>query len=187
MQNLHSIIVIQPLTNPIYSDIQLFNTQSIIINIGDPSLVPKLTLKQRKFWKEYCQTHSLIKAAQYAGSKGKDNASLSVCGYDILRSLNLSMPELLEAQGLGTYQLGKLVTEQTQALKPMIATWEGKITDERFYPDNAARGKASELLGRMHGVFIDKHELTGRDGGDIALVVSAPSKGKGKKSISFDD
>ncbi len=150
-------------------------------------MINKLTLKQRKFWKNYCETHSLIKAAKYAGSNGKDVASLSSIGYEILRSLELSMPELLNAKGLGHDHLTKIIAKQLDATKPLIATWRGKITDERFYPDNAAIGKASELLGRMHGVFIDKHELTGRDGGDISLVVSAPGKSKGKKSISFDD
>ena len=144
-----------------------------------------LTLKQRKFWKSYCETHNLAKSAKYAGSKGKDIQFLSSIGYDLLKSLELSMPELLSAKGLGTDQLSEIIGKQLNAKKPMIATWQGKITDERLYPDNAAIGKASELLGRMHGVFIDRHELTGKDGGDIVLAVSAPSRGKGKKTVSF--
>jgi len=150
-------------------------------------MVSKLSLKQRKFWKDYLKTHSLIKAAKASGSKGKDNASLSVIGFEILRSLNLAMPELLEAKGLGTDQLSEVLSSQLKATKPMIATWEGKITDERMYPDNAAIGKAVEHLGRMHGAFIDRHELTGKDGGDIILQVKPAGKVKSGVKVRLDD
>lgn len=149
-------------------------------------MIPKLSLRQREFWKEYQKSHSLIKSAIACGSKGKDNASLSVIGFGILRSLNLQMPELLEAKGLSTDQLGDVLASQLKATKPIVATWEGKITDERFYPDNAAIGKAIEHLGRMHGVFVDRHELSGRDGGDIVLQVASAHSKRDNKQIDMD-
>ncbi len=150
-------------------------------------MINKLSLKQRKFWKCYCETHSLIKAAKYAGSNGKDAASLSTIGYEILRSLELSMPELLDAQGLTNEKCNKVLADGLQANHVVIATYKGKIEDERAYIDYPTRAKYLEIFHRLRGQFIDKHELTGKDGGDISLVVSAPSKGKGKKTISFED
>ena len=146
----------------------------------------KLTLKQRKFWKHYLKTHNISASANFAGCKAKSKTSLCEQGRQILKSLELSMPELLEAKGLSIEQLGEVLQRQLSATKPLVATWEGKITDERFYPDNAAIGKAIEHLGRMHGVFIDKHELSGKDGGDIILQINPSKSKRGSKSISID-
>ncbi len=150
-------------------------------------MINKLTLKQRKFWKCYCETHSLTKAAEYAGSNGKDTASLSVIGYGILKSLNLSMPELLDAEGLTDQAMAEPLKNGIKAQKPIVATWEGKITDKLWIEDHPTQLKAVELIGKMKGHFIDKLELTGRDGGDLVLQL-APSKSKKdkKRSLSFE-
>jgi len=148
-------------------------------------MVGKLTLKQRKFWKHYSEHHNKAAAAKYAGCQCTTVQSYSTQGAVLLKSLELTMPELLAAQGLGTDRLAEIVDEQTTAKKPVYATWEGKITDVQLHPDNAARGKAAELLGRMHGVFIDRHELTGKDGGDLILQVN-PSKSRKGNKISID-
>jgi len=146
----------------------------------------KLSLKQRKFWKKYLECHSLTESAKHVGSKGKDTFSLSVIGYQILKSIKNTFPEILEAEGLGTQQIIETMKAQLKATKPVVATWEGRITDERLYPDNAAIGKALEHLGRMHGVFIDRQELTGRDGGDIMLQVAPMRSKRDTKQIDMD-
>ena len=149
-------------------------------------MLPKLTLKQRKFWKHYIEHHKLCDAAKYAGSKGKDTNSLSAIGYEILESLQLSMPELLNAEGLTDKLLAEKTLEGLSADRVQIATWEGKITDQKAFTDFATRAKYIELLGRMKGVFIDRHELTGKDGGEISITY-APSKiGKSNKGLSLD-
>jgi len=149
-------------------------------------MIGKLNLKQRKFWKCYQKTHSLIEGAKASGSKGKDNKSLSVIGHGILRSLNLSMPELLDAEGLTDQAMAKPLQDGLAADRSVFATWEGKFTDEKIIPDHPTRLKAAELIGRMKGVFIDRHELTGRDGGDIILQIKPAAGKKGPKSIDLD-
>ena len=58
--------------------------------------------------------------------------------------------------------------------------------DERMAPDVPTRLKAVELIGRMRGLFIDRHELTGKEGGDIVLQI-APARGRGEpKKIDLD-
>lgn len=146
----------------------------------------KLTLKQRKFWKNYCQTHSLTEAAKYAGSNGKDTASLSVIGYGLLKSLNLSMPELLDAKGLTDEALIEPLRGGIQAQKPLIATWQGKITDQLWVDDHPTRAKFVEIYHRLRGNFVDKVELSGRDGGDLILQVSPRLPGKGKQGADLE-
>lgn len=146
----------------------------------------KLTLKQRKFWKCYQKTHSLIEAAKAAGSKGKDSHSLSVIGHQILRSLDLSMPELLDAQGLTDEAMAKPLQEGLAAERPIIATWEGKISDRIDISDHPTRAKFLEIYHRLKGNFIDRHELTGRDGGDIILQINSSKNKRETKSVDLD-
>ncbi len=146
----------------------------------------KLTLKQRKFWKAYCETHNLAKSAQYAGSKGKDLKVLSIIGHQILESLSLSMPELLNAEGLTDKAILEPLKNGIKAQKPIVATWEGKITDKLWIEDHPTQLKAVELIGRMKGVFIDKTELTGKDGGDIILAVKPALRKNESKKIDLD-
>ena len=149
-------------------------------------MVSKLTLKQRKFWKDYSTHHNLAHAAKHAGSKGKNLKVLSIIGHQILESLSLSMPELLNAEGLTDKLLAEKTLEGLKAERVQLASFEGKFLDERKMPDVPTRLKAVELIGRMKGVFIDRHELSGKDGGDIILQIN-PSKSKqGSKSVKID-
>lgn len=151
------------------------------------TMIPKLTLKQRKFWKHYQIHNNAAAAAKYAGSNGKNGNSLKVAGHLLLTSLNLSMPELLNAKGLTDEALAEPLSRGIKAQKPIVATWEGKITDKLWIDDHTNQLKAAELIGRMKGVFIDRHELTGKDGGDIILQIN-PAKGKrSPKTINLDD
>ncbi len=150
-------------------------------------MIGKLTLQQRKFWKCYCQTHSLAEAAKYAGCNNTSISNLSWHGRKILNSLELSMPELLDAEGLTDQAMAEPLQKGIKAQKPIVATWEGKITDKLWIEDHPTQLKAVELIGKMKGHFIDKLELTGRDGGDLVLQL-APSKSKRdkKRSITFE-
>lgn len=151
-------------------------------------MINKLTVKQRKFWSHYIQHHNLAHAAKHAGSKGKDVKSLSQIGYQILESLQLSMPELLNAEGLTDKLLAEKTLEGLNADRVQLASYEGKFLDEKHFTDYPTRAKYLELLGRMKGVFIDRHEITGKDGGDIALLINSDTSKRGKVSgkVSMD-
>lgn len=150
-------------------------------------MIGKLTLKQRKFWKDYIEHHNLSRAAKYAGCVCNTLQNYSTQGRALLNSLELSMPELLNAQGLTDEALAAPLKNGIKAQKPIVATWEGKITDKLWIEDHPTQLKAVELIGKMKGHFIDKLELTGRDGGDLILQL-APSKSKKdkKRSVTFD-
>lgn len=141
----------------------------------------KLTTLQRKFWAHYVEHQSLAAAAQYAGCKCKSLQSYSTVGRQILNSLEPSFNELLDAMGLDDATLARKTGEGLEATRTHLASYEGKFTDEREVPDYSTRAKYVELLGRLKGKFIDKHELSGRDGGDLILQV-APRMGNRKSN-----
>jgi len=149
-------------------------------------LIRKLTLKQRKFWKDYCIHHNLAHAAKHAGSKGKDVKSLSAIGYQILESLQLSMPELLNVEGLTDKVMAEKLIEGLNADRVQLASFEGKFRDQKTFKDIPTRMKALELMGRMKGVFIDRHELTGANQGDILLQINPSKARRGPKRLNLD-
>ncbi len=148
-------------------------------------MITKFSVKQKKFWTSYQQHGNLARAAKDAGSLGKNSKSLSATGRNILDSLGLTFQEKLNAFGLTDDFLMKGINEGCRAKKVEIATFQGKIKDEKAFPDYSTRGKYYDMLTRMKGLYIDKLELAGRDGGEIELVISKAVK-KGSKTLTLD-
>jgi len=145
-----------------------------------------LTPKQRKFWKRYTETHSLTDAAKYIGSKGNGTHSLSQVGYQMLKQIEPSMGELLDAKGLTNEAMIEPLIDGIKAQKPIVATWQGKITDQLWVEDHPTRHKFIETYHRLRGNFVDKVELSGRDGGDLVLQVAPRLPGNGKQSADLE-
>ena len=149
-------------------------------------MIAKLTPKQRKFWRHYSHYHNKAAAAKYAGCRCNSLQSFSTQGNEILKSLELQMGELLDAQGLTDEAMSRPLQEGIEAQKPLIATWEGKITDQLWIADHPTRAKFLEMFHRLKGNFVDRHELTGKEGGDIVLYIKPSGARKGPKTISLD-
>ncbi len=147
-------------------------------------MIPKMTVKQRIFLKAYLAGKTLCDCDNIAGLKAKGTPALSVIGLRMLRALDIDFQELLDMKGLTDEKMGQVLAEGLQAKKTVVATFEGKICDEKEYDDPPTRAKYLELLGRMKGRFIDRHELSGKDGGDIILSVK-PSKPR-KEPLTLD-
>lgn len=136
-----------------------------------------LSIKERRFLDKYLQGRPLHECAKYAGSKGKDKRSLATNGYVMLKNLDISMEETLSLNGITDQHLTEKLNEGLTAQRKYFGTWQGGIVESKPYNDIPTRMKALEIAGRMKGLFIDKVELTGKDGGDITLMIN-PSKGK---------
>ena len=143
------------------------------------------TVKERRFLEAYLKGKSLAECAKYAGSKGKDTNSLKVIGYRMLTNINLSMDEVLDLAGVTDEVLAKKLQEGLEAERLYLSSFEGKFLDERKAPDVPTRLKAVELIGKIRGHFVDRHEVTGKGGGDITLVV-APATQRGAKGIEIE-
>ncbi len=142
---------------------------------------------ERKFIEGYIETGIISEAAKRAGSKGKDSASLYVVGKRVLDRVGLTLQEIQEMNGITDQHLTVKLNEGLSADKCYFGTWQGGIVQSASMPDVPTRLKALEIAHRLRGQFIDKHELTGKDGGDITLVYKPASKNKSKKVLTFDD
>ena len=140
----------------------------------------KLTPKERKFWIKYCETQSLTESAKAVGSNGKDTKSLCAVGRKMLDRIAPTLPETLTAMGLDDALVARKTLEGLDATRTQLASFEGRFTDERTFQDYPTRAKYLELLGRFKGAFIDKHELTGKDGGDLILQIAPRMPGRSK-------
>jgi hypothetical protein len=143
------------------------------------------TVKERRFLEAYLKGKSLAECAKYAESKGKDRNSLKVIGHRMLTNINLSMDEVLDLAGVTDEVVARKLMEGLEADRLYLASYEGKFLEERKVPDVSTRLKAVELIGRIRGHFVDRHEITGKGGGDITLVI-APATQRGAKGIEIE-
>ena len=105
----------------------------------------------------------------------------------MLTKINLSLGEVLNLSGLTDEVIARKIKEGLEADRLYLTSFEGKFTDERTAPDVPTRLKATELLGKLRGYFIDRHELTGSGGGDIILAIKPATERKEPRGIEFDE
>jgi hypothetical protein len=117
-----------------------------------------LNERQKKFVAAYLLCGVASQAYRDAGYAGDANV-VAVSSHRLLRN-----PKIV----------AELEHQQREAAKTAIATrqqrqafWTRIQNDEALRP--LERLKASELLARSHGDFIDKHEITGPNGGPIQI------------------
>ncbi len=145
------------------------------------------TVKERRFLKAYIEGKSLAECARYAGSKGKDKDSLKVIGHRMLTDINPSMDEILELNGLTNHLIAAKTLEGLEADRVEVATFRGQIGDVQAFPDYSTRAKYLDILAKLKGRYIEKKELTGKDGGDITLIITpAGARSKGKRTLEIE-
>ena len=142
----------------------------------DDSASGNLTLKQERFCQEYIIDGNATRAALAA--KYSENSAASI------GSENLQKPEIiarireLEADRMARTRITqdwvvkKLAqnVERAMQAEPVFDA-EGKPTGEYLYQGQAAN-KALELLGKTHGMFTDRQEISGPGGGPIEAVMA---------------
>jgi hypothetical protein len=111
-----------------------------------------MTLKQRKWLTAYIETGNATEAARQAGYTGTD-ASLAQIGYENLRKLEIPVRDLMDRRGLTVVHLLKSLEAGLNATMTVTAKSEGKISDERTYPDYATRFQYLEMAFRLRGMF----------------------------------
>jgi hypothetical protein len=148
-------------------------------------LKANLSVKEQKFLEAYIQTGNISQSAKIAGSKGKDTFSLYNSGRAIIERCGITLQEIQDALGITDSYLTERLKNGLDAKKKYFGSWQGDIVESEEFEDIPTQLKALEIAHRLRGQFIDKHELTGRDGGDIILQVSSGGK-KGSKNLDID-
>lgn len=150
-----------------------------------------LTEKQRRFVEAFSANGgNATKAAETAGYK-KPHPQ----GAQTLR--NVTVQEAIEALRKETTNTAIMTREERQAYWSRMVRGEEMIEvpnkngDDpiKVPPDFKERLKASELLGRSQGDFIERHEVTGKDGGALRII-QVPRKEPAKverRKLTDDD
>lgn len=138
----------------------------------------RLTIKQKKFTKEYLETGNATEAARKAYNV--DTKTASVMGSQNLRKLSIQ-EEINEAQaklGLSAEYVLKGIKEiadfnkKTFSRKVKKVIGEGsdakieEIEEIKMIDANASL-RAHEMLGKNLALFTEKMEITGKDGKDL--------------------
>jgi phage terminase small subunit len=128
-------------------------------------MTTKLTEKQRRFVEAYMgqAKGNATEAARLAGYSGNENA-LSQRGFELVRNSKVS--QAIEERR----QACPLVMSREQ----LQEFWSRVALGQELDGDDVAamrdRLKASELLARTQGAFVEKVEHSGPDGGPITVA-----------------
>jgi phage terminase small subunit len=135
--------------------------------------MPQLTLKQRRFVRAYLETGNATESARRAGYAGSDE-TLAVVGSENLRKPGIAAA--LEAADLADEGRAIATRRELRELWTRVAFGDETETVVTREGDTiavpmpaAARLKASELLGKSRGMFVERREHTGPGGGPIAV------------------
>lgn len=132
--------------------------------------------KHRKFIIEYVKDQNATQAAIRAGYSSR---SATIAGTRLMRNVNVRseieklMADAAERCGITVeFILNGLreVAERCMQGKERLAKDGTPLGVWQF--DSAGANRAMELLGRYKGMFVDKHEVTGKDGG--AIIINYP-------------
>jgi phage terminase small subunit len=128
----------------------------------------EVTEKQRRFIEAYMgeAAGNATQAARLAGYAGNERTLIQV------GSENLTKPDIRRAIAARIKADPKV-----RDRKALQAWWNARMDDKRMGPKE--RLKASELLAKSQGVFVDRHEVTGASGGP-QVVLYLPDNGRGR-------
>jgi len=107
-------------------------------------------------------------------------------GSIILSRLKLDMKETMELGGVTDEKISRVVREGMEATRKYYASWRGEIVESAPAEDHPTRLKAAELAARIKGHLTDRVELTGKDSGDISLVIRPAMPANESKRINID-
>ncbi len=124
-----------------------------------------LTAKQQKFVEEYSRCLNASEAARRAGYSSKTAAQQ---GERLLRNVQIANAlSKLTVKGRETAIAD--ATERREFWTSIMREPSVKTAD---------RLKAAELLGKSQGDFIDRHEITGKDGQELGVIAYLPANNR---------
>ena len=135
-----------------------------------------LTAKQERFVSEYLLDLNATAAARRAGysMKNADQIGPQLLGKTrVQAAISVALKARQERTAVTQdWVLTKLKENLERAMQAIpVLDSEGKPTGEYRYHGGVAN-KALELLGRHLGMFPNRHEVTGEDGGPIHVTLS---------------
>lgn len=164
----------------------------------------KLTAKQAAFVQEYLIDLNATQAAIRAGYSGKtaqqtgsENLAKPVIQSAIQEALNKRKERTEVTQDYVIRELVNVIEictgQKDTAITEVIKNFqEGSIdahdVSKKLF-DASGANRALELLGKHLGMFADKHEITGKDGGPVEMITLTKEayKEARKEMLANDD
>ena len=151
--------------------------------MSDGKLTDKLTDRQEEFVRQYLVDLNATQAAIRAGYSDK---GASVQGTRLLanakiaarvRELRAKRAEKLELDAEWVLRRLMQISDRAMQQEPVM-TWDAEtrqmVESGDYQFDSQGANKATELIGKHLGMFKDKVELSGADGGALQVVFAVP-------------
>lgn len=119
---------------------------------------PELSAKQRQYVRGRLQGKTKTAAALEAGYSAS-TANKAKEKIDSSPAVKKLFTEMLEAAGITDSKLAQRLSEALDAIETKFWSSEGEVSDERDVVAHGIRLQALELLLKLKGHLIDKHEL----------------------------
>ena len=118
----------------------------------------ELTERQRRFCEAYAATANATQAARIAGySKPHPQGAENLQKPTVARALEALRQETTAAA----------IAEREERQAWWTAVMRGEPAEDGTVPTISERLRASEILGKAQGDFVERRKVTGRDGGPI--------------------
>jgi hypothetical protein len=125
---------------------------------------PDLSVPERKFLELYMELGNATEAAMQVYNCSS-RASAASMGYTVLRRHPEAVRALMERRGLDMGTLMQKVHEGLDAEVVVVAKHQGKLGEEKAYPDFATRQRYADMVLKLTGSYApERHELSGPDG-----------------------
>lgn len=123
-----------------------------------------LTARERQFVKEYLVDNNAAAAYIRAGyaSKSPNSSKVNACRL-------LQKPTVAAALEAARTKLADSTERNAAWVLERLGTIVDRCMTEEFNP--AGANKALELIGKHFGMFVNKHEVAGADGGPLVVQV----------------
>ncbi len=119
-----------------------------------------LTERQRRFCEAYAATGNATEAARRARYRRPDPQGAE----------NLRKPAVASAlEALRQKTMAAAIAEREERQAQWTSIMRGEPRPDGSVPTISEQLRASELLGRAQGDFVERREITGRDGGTFGL------------------
>jgi hypothetical protein len=142
----------------------------------------KITPSGARFGKTFGDGAKSVRAAGYDPQTDRSAASRA---WYILNKFNITQGDVLRMIGLDDAQIARTLKEGIHCKRVELAKFEGKITDQRSYPDYLTRHKYVETAIKLKQ-FAEEHEGRTGMGNDDVYFISLPPVPERPKAVDVE-
>lgn len=158
-------------------------TEIQTVTIDDTGLTPRRKAFCREYVKDFCGTQAAIRAG-YSEAAARSEASRLLTFANVKEYIQKLENEAAKASNLtAEFVIAGLMDVYARCMEAQQVTLLGHAVEVKYTFNAKEANRALELLGKAVGLFRDRVEMTGGNGGAIQVDLSKVSAEERKKRL----